>query len=552
MLKKIPILTLALLLSIVAQPAAAQTQRQEGRAAHAGDASPDGRALPKNIAAPRSSDTAEGSRVLIVADAALDDYSAYRDGDRFVVLIPAAKAPAVREGLSSRGVAGMRAEARGDGVAISIQLQPGASARAVQKFNRLEVLVNAPSSEVAAVGARAAEAPSTPQIAAGSSEVVPTRVFPPFRQNLTDAVVNVLLARFKANAEADAMNLDLSPPESPAAAVLGLTPQTVIRPSSPRQFATSFLNSLDQNGNFQTGIAFDFVPYMLFNGANVKIGDYQKDYMQRLLARTQFSFVAAKGATEDDLSTRLGVGLSSTLWDRGDPRVYRPDLGPEGDVLTCFVSKLKFSDDFDIPATVDPDDAEAVASFVAGEEARLKPLADKCRDEVRGLNWNRSSWVIAYAPSFISTTGQSADFKWNGGAFWTSVAYGFEEVESLKKFSQLILHARYRTREQIPNPDVADEFLTQNSFFFGGRLRLGGPAFAFNLEDAYVRNKIIGGSTDVSNRFTVGAEARLLENLYFVISAGGNSGRADGQKKSFVLTSFKYGFNRKPQFKGKP
>ena len=191
-------------------------------------------------------------------------------------------------------------------------------------------------------------------------------------------------------------------------------------------------------------------------------------------------------------------------------------------------------------------------NFVAPELNRLKILADECRAEGAKARWNRSAWTIAYAPSWISKSGQGSDFKWNGGAVWTSVAYGFEEFASLRKTSQVILHARYRSREQVADDANPGQFLTQNTFFFGARFRAGGPKFSLNFEDAFLRTKILGRNTDSSNRFSIGTELRLTDNLYFVVSAGGNAARNDGQSKGFVLTSFKYGFNKQPQVNTRP
>src|SRR5215213_4629195 len=50
----------------------------------------------KGIAPLRQEEAPEGSRVTITYNTALSDYSAYRQGDRFVVVIPKADAPRVR------------------------------------------------------------------------------------------------------------------------------------------------------------------------------------------------------------------------------------------------------------------------------------------------------------------------------------------------------------------------------------------------------------------------------------------------------------------------
>src|SRR5262249_47786630 len=80
-----------------------------------------------------------------------------------------------------------------------------------------------------------------------------------------------------------AANVDLAVPESPAFAVLGITPQSVTRPTSPRSFATSLLNGLDEKGNFQAGLAIDVAPYLLLAGPALTLEDYQRNRFIRFL-----------------------------------------------------------------------------------------------------------------------------------------------------------------------------------------------------------------------------------------------------------------------------
>ena len=85
-------------------------------------------------------DSADGSRFTIVSDAPLDDYSAARDGGRFSVVIPGAEVPALSPNLRGAGVREVQAARKGDELVLSFLLERGARGRAVQKFNRLDVL----------------------------------------------------------------------------------------------------------------------------------------------------------------------------------------------------------------------------------------------------------------------------------------------------------------------------------------------------------------------------------------------------------------------------
>jgi len=79
------------------------------------------------------------------------------------------------------------------------------------------------------------------------------------------------LERFKAGDVRE----DFLVPTSPAFAVLGVTPEQVIRPDTPKAFGTALLNGVDPNGNLQSGIAIDFSPYYLFAGRYLTLQKYR-------------------------------------------------------------------------------------------------------------------------------------------------------------------------------------------------------------------------------------------------------------------------------------
>ncbi|HEX8853755.1 MAG TPA: HEAT repeat domain-containing protein, partial [Pyrinomonadaceae bacterium] len=76
----------------------------------------------------------------IRSDTPLNDYSAYRSGDRFYVVIPKANANSVPRGASGRGFSDMQVQQRGNDVVLSYKLQPGAKPRVNQRFDRLDVV----------------------------------------------------------------------------------------------------------------------------------------------------------------------------------------------------------------------------------------------------------------------------------------------------------------------------------------------------------------------------------------------------------------------------
>ncbi len=125
----------ALVLVVCACAFAAHAQQNDNPA-------PGTKAPAKNIAGMSSSDGPNGAKVTITSDGALNDYSAYRSGDRFYVVIPQANAKGVGN-VRGRGFEGAQVSRRGQDVIMSFKLQPGATARVDQRFNKLVVQFNA-------------------------------------------------------------------------------------------------------------------------------------------------------------------------------------------------------------------------------------------------------------------------------------------------------------------------------------------------------------------------------------------------------------------------
>ncbi|HKC62139.1 MAG TPA: HEAT repeat domain-containing protein, partial [Pyrinomonadaceae bacterium] len=98
----------------------------------------------KNITPLHTGDTSEGSRITITSDAPLNDYSAFRSGDRYYVVIPQANVARAQSGLKGRGFEDVQLQRRGDDAILSFKLQPGTNAHVNQRFNRLDVELNTP------------------------------------------------------------------------------------------------------------------------------------------------------------------------------------------------------------------------------------------------------------------------------------------------------------------------------------------------------------------------------------------------------------------------
>ncbi len=99
----------------------------------------------RRITALQLGDAAEGARVTIVSDVALNDYEAFRRGDRFYVKIPLADFASIPPSFRADGFEDVQVQKVADGLLVSFGLQPGASARVDQRWNRLDVIYSAPN-----------------------------------------------------------------------------------------------------------------------------------------------------------------------------------------------------------------------------------------------------------------------------------------------------------------------------------------------------------------------------------------------------------------------
>jgi hypothetical protein len=115
-------------------------------------------ARTKRVTPLKTSDSQQGSRVTITSDGELNDYSAYRSGDRFIVVIPQAEGGG--GAARGRGFEGAQVSRRGKDLVYTFKLEPGASARVNQRFNRLDVQFTASKSAATQAAGSATAAPT--------------------------------------------------------------------------------------------------------------------------------------------------------------------------------------------------------------------------------------------------------------------------------------------------------------------------------------------------------------------------------------------------------
>ena len=82
----------------------------------------------------------------VTADQSLNEYEAYRRGDRFYVKIPPADVPRA-EAVRGRAFSDVKVQRDGDSTIVSFHLQPGATARVEPHGNKLDVVFTMPGAK---------------------------------------------------------------------------------------------------------------------------------------------------------------------------------------------------------------------------------------------------------------------------------------------------------------------------------------------------------------------------------------------------------------------
>ncbi len=332
--------------------------------------------------------------------------------------------------------------------------------------------------------------------------------------------------------------VDLAVPESPAFTALGLTPEQVSRPTTPRELATSVLNGIDRNGNFQTGVAIDTAPYMLLAGSRITLADYQKkdQFVTRFLARWQVSFASTKGSGSNDPSAKLALGMRFTVFDQGDPRM-------DADLIRCL------ADAGNVMVKMNP-----IPPFLSDEEKQtalrqreelVRASAKPCREAAAKRRWNRSAWIAGVAPTWTSPDGSTSQIDYSGTAVWTSLGYGFERVPVLEDRAMVAFYLKARTREIAPDVFSQGAFVTQDNVTTGFRFLTGSPSSQFNVEMLWLDNDRPDGREDRYWNLAVGFEQRLVDNTWLNLTFGRQLAR-DAEGQLSVVGAFNWGLGARP------
>lgn len=124
---------------------------------------------------------------------------------------------------------------------------------------------------------------------------------------------------FGQSTASDSVTLDqLRAPTSPAFNIIGIEPESVTRPSTPRALNSALVSSVQQ-GFLSPNVAVEFAPYWLKSRPKLNYQQYiDPTFKQSVLQSSAFSVATKQVSNNADSSTLLGLGFR-TQWLSGRP-----------------------------------------------------------------------------------------------------------------------------------------------------------------------------------------------------------------------------------------
>jgi hypothetical protein len=340
------------------------------------------------------------------------------------------------------------------------------------------------------------------------------------------------------------VNLDRAIGAVPAFDALGLSPESVTTPSTPRDLATDLLNGVDKNGVLQHGVAIETAPFRLIGirtGLSAYRGNGETD-VGAMITRWIYNFstsIATSKATDKSDAVQLALGFKEVLYESADHDPYRnSDL----DEAFAKAAQGELSNVSDFGPSLPEVSASAKKLFLSAV------------DDFYKNKWHGMIWTAAIAPTWNSDSGKLSDLTGTGFTTWSALAYGTPK-DSLKISGdepinvQVIGELRYREGEHVVDPNDKTHIATENNFLAAGRLRMGTDTFNGFAEGGYVR--VWHGLSGDGNswRGAVGVEKKITPNIWLVLTAGEQFGDASVKTNNlYAVSSLRIGTADKAQF----
>jgi hypothetical protein len=341
------------------------------------------------------------------------------------------------------------------------------------------------------------------------------------------------------------VNLDRALGAVPAFDALGLSPESVTTPSTPRDLATDVLNGVDKNGVLQHGLAIETAPFRLIGirtGLSAYRGTGETD-VGAMITRWIYNFstsIATSKAVDKSDAVQLAIGFKEVLYESADHDPYR-----NSDLNEAFQNAAQ----------------EAASQGVLSDTGPLQEIPSSAKkifqsavDDFYKNKWHGMIWTAAIAPTWNSDSGKISDLTGTGFTTWSAFAYGTPK-DSLKITQdepinvQIIGELRYREGEHVVDPNDKMHIATENNFLVAARLRMGTDTFNGFAEGGYVRVwHGLNGDGD-GWRGALGIEKKITANIWLVLTAGEQFGDASVKTNNlYAVSSLRIGTADKAQF----
>lgn len=345
-----------------------------------------------------------------------------------------------------------------------------------------------------------------------------------------------------------AYTVDLAVPDSPGLLIVGLSSESVIRPTTPRKLGMAVLQGRNEDGTPKQGFALDFAPAKLFDPGMSKEEYRDSPMVARPLWNSQISVGVGQPLSDTDKSSRIGLGLSTVLWrsEKSDPlrnpehsaclsKALAADLPDRPDVASISAGSPD-------PAASAPKAAAAPAKPAsAAPDSPPKTTLKECRDQLAKDTWNPTALMFGWATSRVSGRDPAVLPDGSPKGYWLSFNYGFENIPSLQKFLQFTVSYRRLREEIIADPNDKTKFVSQDSNLVGTKLYGRTDIANLFIEASRKRSTIVGRDSERANLFVFGAERKITDNMWLTLAMGSKRG-GTATNPTYVTTGIKFGY----------
>jgi hypothetical protein len=259
---------------------------------------------------------------------------------------------------------------------------------------------------------------------------------------------------------------------------LGMSPDTVIRPTTGKDFAAGLLNGIGQDGKLQAGVALDVRPALFIAPEAFTLAKYRDMSSSRLDQGTQFerykmrpgaywtklraSFATGRAEASTGEADRYALGATFNIFDQGDSRLspaYRDCVVPLLEQLNDQIAAAEAA-----APVGDTAGEQMVATIGTAAEAQLGAKIKQCAKGFEETHWNADSWDVGMAYFHFDTP----QVRSTGYASWTTYA------RHIGTRGQLIFHLRYQDDEVTTDPQNETAFVVCASAMEGAWWRVHG------------------------------------------------------------------------------